>query len=162
MKWGLKKMSENPNGLEIKRCACCSQKWLSPQQWGREKKRTEKKRFNNGEPPLSVLLPANVAVQWVIFITNEINNAAICSQLSPGVVHQLREMRILRYTNRKTLGERVKQNMPHTRHTNEYHTGKCLKIPEYKYTCIQKQWHINRSIKKQTHVIINVQLQLSV
>lgn len=51
------------------------------------RKRTEKKRLN-AEAPLSALLPANVAVQRVIFIANEINNAAICPQLSPGV-HQL-------------------------------------------------------------------------
>lgn len=62
------------------------------------------KRLNNAEAPLSVLLPANAAVQWVIFITNEINNAAICPQLSPGVPHQLREMRILRCNNKTTLG----------------------------------------------------------
>lgn len=62
----------------------------------------EKKRLSKAKAPLSVLLPANVAVQWVIFITNEINNAAICPQLSPGVLHQLREMRILGYNNNKT------------------------------------------------------------
>lgn len=73
-----------------------------------------KKRLNNVEAPLSALLPANVAVQWVIFITNEINNAAICPQLSPGVLHQLREMRILRCNNKTTLGGGVWRNRPHT------------------------------------------------
>lgn len=56
----------------------------------RRGKRTEKTTLNNAEAPLSVLLPANVAVRWVIFITNEVNNAAICPQLSPEELHQLR------------------------------------------------------------------------
>lgn len=48
----------------------------------------EGKRLDNAEVPLSPTLPENVAVQWVIFITNEINNATICTQLSPGGLHQ--------------------------------------------------------------------------
>lgn len=58
-----------------------------------EEKRQRKR--NNTTVPLSLLLPEYVAEHWVIFITNEINNAAIYPQLCPGGLHRLREMRIL-------------------------------------------------------------------
>lgn len=70
------------------------------------------KRLNNAVVPLSLLLPENVAVQRVIYITNEINNAAIYPQLSPGGLHQLREMIILRCSNKATHGEGVWRNRP--------------------------------------------------
>lgn len=98
MRFEWKKMSEIPNGLQIKLCSCCSQKWLSLHQWDGDKK----KRLNSVEVPLSPLLPENVAEQKVIFITNEINNAAICIQLRPEGLHQLREMRILQCNNQTT------------------------------------------------------------
>lgn len=60
------------------------------------------------EVPLSPTLPENVAVQWVIFITNEINNATICTQLSPGGLHQLTQ-RILRCYNSENRGGMVEQ-----------------------------------------------------
>lgn len=50
-------------------------------------RRKSQKRLNNAVAPLLLLLPENVAVQRVIFITNEINNAAICPLLSPLEYH---------------------------------------------------------------------------
>lgn len=54
-----------------------------------------KKILNSAEVPLLALLPGNVAEPKVIFITNEINNAAICIRLGPEGLRRLRGMRIL-------------------------------------------------------------------
>lgn len=102
MRFEWKKTSEIPNGLETKLRACCSQKWLLLQQWDGDKK----KRLNSVEVPLSPLLPENVAELKVIFITNEINNAAICIQLRSEGLRQLRGMRIF-WRNNPTTNQEV-------------------------------------------------------
>ncbi len=118
-----------------------------------ERRKHRKKGLNNAEAPLSVLLPANVAVQWVIFITNEINNAAICPQLSPGVLHQLEEMRILRCNNKTTPGEGGCEQIKYSKY-NECHPGKQSKISTHTQTHIYAHTHTGtktvkgRSMKK--------------
>lgn len=59
----------------------------SPRYSNEAGRRKRQKRLNNAVAPLLLLLPENVAVQRVIFITNEINNAAICPLLRPLEYH---------------------------------------------------------------------------
>lgn len=57
----------------------------------------KKKHTHTVEAPLSVLLATNAPMRWAIFITNEINNAAICPE--PEVPRQARAMKISRCNN---------------------------------------------------------------
>lgn len=138
MRFEKKKKSENLNSPEIKLRACCSQECLSPQRRGQEKK-----SHSNAEVPLPVLLRGNAAPQRVIFITNEINNAAICPEFSPGVLHQPREMRILRFNNKNNAGRKMySERGPRMSKWDECHTGKCFKIPSH--VLVETAWYINK------------------
>lgn len=96
MRFEWEKMSKIPNGLEIKPRLLFTEMALTPAM-----RRGQKRRLYSVAAPLSPLLPENVAELKVIFITNEINNAAICIQLGPEGLQRLRGMRIFGETTQQ-------------------------------------------------------------
>lgn len=130
-------------------------------------RRKRQKRLNNTTVPLSLLLPEYVAEHWVIFITNEINNAAIYPQLCPGGVHWLREMRILISSNKAIAKKAVQQNRPRMNKYNwmSHRYSKCSKtaVHAYDFTHLYTNNHVKalsrtqaRKYETEKHVILNL------